>query len=92
MQRVGALVGRPAPRFTLPIWIPLAAAYVDEAILPRFGHTPTIPIDGVRMSRESMYYDTSKARVQLGYAPGPIDDAIHAAVRWFTDNGYIARR
>ncbi len=92
LQRVGALVGRSAPRYTLPVWIPLVAAYVDEAILPRFGHTATIPIDGVRMSRESMYYDTSKAKNQLGYAPGPIDDAIRAAVRWFTDNGYIVRR
>jgi len=92
LQRVGALVGRAAPRYTLPIWVPLAAAYVDEAILPRFGHRPTIPIDGVRMSRESMYYDTSKAEIQLGYSPGPIDEAIRAAVRWFTDNGYITRR
>lgn len=92
LQRVGALVGRAAPRYTLPAWIPLAAAYVDEAILPRFGHTPTIPIDGVKMSRESMYYDTSKAKVQLGYRPGPIDGAIASAVAWFTDNGYIARR
>ncbi|GAC1309201.1 MAG: NAD-dependent epimerase/dehydratase family protein [Vulcanimicrobiaceae bacterium] len=92
LQRVGAIVGRPAPKHVLPLWIPLAAAYVDEAILPRFGHTPTIPIDGVRMSRESMYYDTSKAKRQLGYGPGPIDEAIRAAIRWFTDNGYIARR
>lgn len=92
LQRVGALAGLPAPKYTLPHWIPLAAAYVDEAFLPRFGHTPTIPIDGVRMSRESMYYDTSKAKVQLGYAPGPIDAAIAAATTWFTDNGYIARR
>ncbi len=90
LQRVGALVGRPAPRYVLPVWIPLAAAYVDELLLPRFGHTPTIPIDGVRMSRESMSYDTSKARMQLGYDPGPIDGAIRAAVDWFTGNGYLA--
>ena len=92
LQRVGALTGSAAPKYTLPHWIPLVAAYVDEALLPRFGHTPTIPIDGVLMSRESMYYDTSKARVQLGYRPGPIDAAIRAATTWFTDNGYIARR
>ncbi len=84
LQRVGAIVGRPAPRYVLPIWIPLAAAYVDELLLPRFGHTPTIPIDGVRMSRESMSYDSSKAIVQLGYTPRPIDAAIHAAIDWFS--------
>ncbi|GAC1495599.1 MAG: NAD-dependent epimerase/dehydratase family protein [Vulcanimicrobiaceae bacterium] len=90
LQRVGALVGRSAPRYVLPLWIPLAAAYVDELVLPRLGRAPGIPIDGVRMSRESMYYDTSKARVQLGYDPGPIDGAIRAAVDWFADNGYLA--
>jgi len=90
LQRVGAIVGRPAPRYVLPVWIPLAAAYVDELLLPRFGHTPTIPIDGVRMSRESMSYDTSKAQIQLGYDPGLIDGAIRAAIDWFTRNGYIA--
>ncbi len=91
LQRVGAEVGRPAPRYVLPLWIPLAAALVDELVLPRFGHTATIPLDGVRMSRESMYYDTSKAQVVLGYRPGPIDPAIRAAIRWFADNGYLGR-
>ncbi len=89
LQRVGAVVGRPAPRYVLPVWIPLAAAFVDELVLPRFGWRATIPLDGVRMSRESMYYDTSKANVQLGYDPGPIDGAISAAVGWFAENGYL---
>jgi dihydroflavonol-4-reductase len=91
LQRVGAEVGRPAPRFTLPHWIPLAAAAVDELLLTRFGHTATIPLDGVRMSQESMYYDTSKAHDVLGYDPGPIDAAIRAAVTWFSLNGYVSR-
>ncbi len=89
LQRVGAQVGRPAPRFTLPHWIPLAAAAIDELVLPRFGHTATIPLDAVRMSQESMYYDTSKARKVLGYEPGPIDAAIRAAISWFSANGYV---
>jgi len=90
LQRVGALTGQSAPRYVLPLWIPLAAAYVDEILLPRFGHTPTIPIDGVRMSRESMYYDASKANLQLGYDSKPIDGAIRAAIDWFGGNGYLA--
>jgi dihydroflavonol-4-reductase len=89
LQRVGKETGLPAPRYVLPHWIPLAAAVVDELVLPRFGRTATIPLDGVRMSQESMYYDTSKARTELGYTPGPIDAAIRAAIAWFTDNGYF---
>jgi dihydroflavonol-4-reductase len=89
LQRVGEAAGRRAPRYVLPHWIPLVAGVVDELILPRFGHTPTIPLDGVRMSQESMYYDTSKARRELGYDPGPIDVAIRAAIAWFSENGYF---
>jgi dihydroflavonol-4-reductase len=74
------------------LWLPLAAAWLDEMVLPRLGHKPTIPVDGVLMSRESMYYDTSKAMQQLGYDPKPIDGAIRAAVAWFADNGYLSKR
>jgi dihydroflavonol-4-reductase len=63
-------------------------AWTEETILTRLGRKPSVPIDGVRMSGESMYYDTSKARRELGFAPRPIDGAIRAAIRWFADNGY----
>jgi nucleoside-diphosphate-sugar epimerase len=39
-----------------------------------------------------MYYDASRARAELGFDPKPIDGAIDAAVRWFTENGYLAHR
>jgi len=92
LDRVGAEAGRRAPRLSVPLWLPLVAAWVDEKILSRAGRAPKIPIDGVRMSGESMYYDTSKAKRQLGYAPGPLDEAIRAAIRWFADNGYLSKR
>ena len=88
LQRVGAIVGRPAPSVAVPLWLPLAVAWTEENVLARFGRQPTVPIDGVKMSGESMYYDTSKAIRELGYAPKAIDDAIHAAIHWFADNGY----
>ncbi len=92
LGRVGAQTGRAAPRYRLPLIVPLAAAWIDEAFLPYFGRMPSIPIDGVRMSREFMYYDTSKATIEFGYEPGPLDRAIRAAIRWFADNGYISKR
>ncbi len=88
LQRVGREVGRSAPRYSLPHWIPLAAAFIDEEMLARMGREPTIPVDGVRMSREFMYYDSSKATIELGYVPRSIDGAIRSAVQWFTANGY----
>jgi dihydroflavonol-4-reductase len=92
LERVGAIAGLPAPRFTVPLWLPLSVAWVDETVLGRLGFQPKIPIDGVRMSRESMYYDASKAERELGFAPAPIEAAIRTAVRWFADNGYLSER
>ncbi|MBD5635053.1 MAG: NAD-dependent epimerase/dehydratase family protein, partial [Candidatus Eremiobacteraeota bacterium] len=83
LQRVGAVVGRRAPSVAVPLWLPLAVAWTEEYVLARLGRTPTVPLDGVRMSGESMYYDASKARSELGFAPKPIDGAIRAAIRWF---------
>jgi dihydroflavonol-4-reductase len=88
LQRVGAIVGRPAPSVAVPLWLPLAVAWTEENVLARLGRQPTVPIDGVKMSGESMYYDTSKAVRELGYAPKAIDDAIRTAIQWFADNGF----
>ncbi len=90
LERVGEATGRKPPRFRVPIWLPLAVAWTEERVLARLGRTPTVPLDGVKMSGESMYYDASKARHELGFAPKPIDGAIRAAIRWFVDNGYTA--
>jgi len=92
LERVAALSGQAAPRYILPLWLPLAAAWIDEAVLPHFGRRPSIPIDGVRMSREFMYYDSSKASTELGYRAAPLDGAIRTAIRWFVDNGYLLKR
>ncbi|MBC5809944.1 MAG: NAD-dependent epimerase/dehydratase family protein [Candidatus Eremiobacteraeota bacterium] len=92
LRRIGEIAGRRPPRYAVPLWLPLGVAWLGETVFPRFGFEPKIPIDGVRMSKESMYYDTSKARDQLGYVPGPLDPAIREAIQWFADNGYLKRR
>ena len=89
LDRVGAATGRRAPRFSLPRAVPLAAAWFDEMVLGKLGRTPTIPIDGVLMAKEFMYYDSSKAFAALGYRPGPLEDAIDDAVAWFETHGYL---
>jgi len=41
----------------------------------------------VRMARKRMFFDSSKARAELGYSPGPIDAAISAAIEFFRSKG-----
>jgi dihydroflavonol-4-reductase len=61
----------------------ITAAWVDERILAPLGKTPSVPIDGVRMAKQSMYYDASKAVRELGLPQSPIVIALKDAVEWF---------
>jgi dihydroflavonol-4-reductase len=47
-----------------------------------------VALDGVRMARKKIFVTHAKAEMELGYRPGPVDEALARAVRWFRDNGY----
>jgi dihydroflavonol-4-reductase len=80
------ITGLPAPSRTVPLWLPLAVAWVEEMLLAKVGYQPTVPIDGVRMSAKPMYYDASRAIAELGLPQTPIDRALREAVEWFEKN------
>ena len=77
------ITGLAAPKQTVPIWLPLTVAWVDEIILGSLGKQPSIPVDGVRMSQQRMYYDASKAVKELGLPQSSIRIALQNAVDWF---------
>lgn len=85
------LTGMPSPKRQIPAWIPLSVAWVDERVLARLGKAPSVPLDGVRMSQQLMFYDASKARQDLGLPQTPIKAALQEAVVWFIENGYGER-
>jgi dihydroflavonol-4-reductase len=89
LDQLAAITGIPAPKRSIPTWIPLTVATIDEQILSQFGKTPSIPIDGVRMSQQTMYYDPRKAIRELALPQTPIDQALQDAVNWFVSNGYV---
>ena len=89
LGQLSAITGMAAPQATLPFWLPLSVAWVDEHILATLGKTPSIPLDGVRMSRQPMYYQATKAVRELGLPQSPIGDALEAAVSWFVNRGYV---
>ncbi|MDQ6768220.1 MAG: NAD-dependent epimerase/dehydratase family protein [Candidatus Eremiobacteraeota bacterium] len=90
-ELLAEVTGRAAPRLRVPYGISLSAAYVDEMrcrLQPR--SVPTVPVEGVRMSRERMYVDSAKAVRELGYRPSAVRDALARAVAWYRANGYVA--
>ena len=82
--------GRAAPRVRAPVPLMFAAAYADEARCRLTGATPFVPLEGVRMSRERMVVDASKAVRELGVAVRPVEAALERAVRWYREHGYSA--
>jgi len=83
LDQLATMTGLPAPQQTIPAWIPYSAAWIDETLLARLGKAPSVPIDGVRMARQYMYYDCSKAVRELGLPQTPISIALRDAVSWF---------
>ncbi len=72
-----------APTKTVPIWLPLTLAWLDEIVLTKLGKKPSLAIDGVKMSQQKMYYDASKAVQELTLPQSPIKNALQDAVNWF---------
>jgi len=92
LELVAHISGQAAPRFEVPVWLPLALAHVEARLARRTGRAPRIPLDGVRMSRRKMFFDARKAMVELGWSPGRIEPALERAVRWFVARGLAPRR
>lgn len=91
LERLARLTGRPAPRLRLPLVIPLAAAAIDELVLGRLGRRPQLAVDGVRMAKERMFYDSSKAVRELGLPQNSVSRALTDAIAWFTANGVLSK-
>ncbi|MDS3861692.1 NAD-dependent epimerase/dehydratase family protein [Thermosynechococcaceae cyanobacterium BACA0444] len=89
LEKLAAITGKPAPKVTIPVIVPLIVAWIDELVLGQLGKTPSVPVDGVLMSKQKMYYDASKAINELNLPQTPVDQALKEAVDWFLDHGYI---
>jgi len=83
LNKMEQITGLPAPKNTISYWIPYSVAWLEESVLAKLGKQPTIALDGVRMSRQKMFYDPSKAIIELGLPQSDIDRALRKAVKYF---------
>ena len=83
LGKLEQITGLPAPKYTIPYWLPYSVAWLEENVLAKFGRQPTVALDGVRMSQQKMFYDPSKAVTELGLPQSNTDLALEAAVQWF---------
>ncbi|HHP7231230.1 MAG TPA: hopanoid-associated sugar epimerase [Xenococcaceae cyanobacterium] len=86
LDKLAAITGLAAPRYTIPYFIPYTVAWIEENIFAPLGRKPTVAIDGVRMARQKMYYDATKAVTDLGLPQSSVDLALAKSVNWFQDS------
>lgn len=89
LDQLAQLTGLKAPQNSVPAWLPLSVAWIDERLLAPLGKPPSVPLDGVRMAHQPMYYNASKAVRELGLPQSPILTALKDAVNWFLAQGYV---
>lgn len=88
LERLALMSGLSAPKVRIPYAVALGFALGAEAVARTVTRrAPRASLTEVRMARKRMFFDSSKARTELGYSAGPIDAAISAAIEFFKSRG-----
>ncbi|MBI3694421.1 MAG: NAD-dependent epimerase/dehydratase family protein [Acidobacteria bacterium] len=88
VEELARLGGRPAPKVRIPYAVAWTYAAAGTALANLTGREPRAPLDAVRMSRKKMWVRIDKAERELGFAPGPVEEALRRAIEWFRENQY----
>jgi dihydroflavonol-4-reductase len=84
LQRLARLSGLSAPRVKIPYAIAYGFALGAEVLARGLTHRPPrASLTEVRMARKKMFFDSAKARAELGYAPGDLDHGLARATPFF---------
>jgi dihydroflavonol-4-reductase len=89
LRDIAGLVGRRPARIRLPWLALMPVAYVAEAVANITGREPFATIDGVRLAKYRMFFESTKAEQQLGYRARPYAEGLEDALRWFRGAGFI---
>jgi dihydroflavonol-4-reductase len=92
LDTLAKITGLSAPKLKIPHGLALGVAYMNTAFSRLIGREPQIPVEGVRIAQHMMFVDAARAQRELGFQPGSVTAALERAVRWYTDNGYVAKR
>ena len=92
LDTLSRITGLAAPAMKIPHGVALGVAYVESAFSRLVGKEPGIPVEGVRIAQHKMFVDCSRAKKELGFAPGPVAAALERAVKWYRNNGYVKPR
>ena len=89
LDLMSKLTGMPSPTRQFPHWVAEAYARLENFWSGRIARRePSVPLDGVKLSRHKMWFDASKAVRELGLPQSSIENALERAIKWFEEHGY----
>lgn len=86
---IAEIVGRRPPSVQLPRAAVYPFAFAAEILARLTGRTPFVTVEGLRLSRQYMHFDDTKARRELGYTSRPYREGLADAIAWFKQAGYL---
>ena len=92
LETLAALTRRKPPRIALPPGLLVPMAIVSEAVSRVTQRPPWVSWEAIQMARKHMFFDSTRARQELGYEPSDATLALERAVHWFQENGYVNGR
>jgi dihydroflavonol-4-reductase len=89
LGEIAVRVGRRAPRVRLPRWPLYPVALAAEMLALVTQREPLVTVDGLKMSKNQMYFTSEKAQLELGYQARPYGTALADALQWFGAHGFL---
>jgi dihydroflavonol-4-reductase len=93
--KIADVVGVAPPKFELPKAVSYTVGALGTAAGRLFGWAGVAPeainYRTVKMGYVQHFFDSTKARRDLGLAQTPVEVAIEDAYKWFVDNGYLKK-
>ncbi len=89
LASVAQQTGRKPPRIKLPRRAIYPVAYFAEAFARLSGREPFITVDGLKLSKNLMFFTSAKAESELGYRARPYAEVIKDAIAWFRQAGRL---
>jgi dihydroflavonol-4-reductase len=89
LGRIARLTGRSPPRLRLPRAPLYPLAFLVEFAAQLTKREPLLTLDGLRMSKQLMFFTSAKAERELGYRARPAEQGVRDAIGWFRQAGLV---
>lgn len=93
LRRIEEITGLAMPKRRIPYWLALMTGGISEFIADYVTHrSPRATLTGVRLARNEMYFDSTKAVSELGFPQHSVRTALADEIEWLLNSGLIIRR